>query len=86
MPRTAPVAPYKEYEGSVALLVEPPMNFPWGHCEFLVKDLDGHLLRMSGDRTGRDSGGAVQEEDSMAALHRTLDEGGGMNWCIFCSV
>jgi len=48
---------YKEYESSGALLVEPPMNFPWGHCEFLVKDIDGHMLRMSGDRTGPDSEG-----------------------------
>lgn len=48
---------YEEYKKSGAIIVEPPMNFPWGHCEFLVKDLDGHILRMGGDKTGPDSEG-----------------------------
>jgi catechol 2,3-dioxygenase-like lactoylglutathione lyase family enzyme len=51
------MALYDEYKKSGAIIVEPPMNFPWGHCEFLVKDLDGHVLRMSGDKTGPDSEG-----------------------------
>ncbi len=48
---------YDEYRKSGALIAEPPMNFPWGHCEFLVKDLDGHVIRVSGDKTGPDSEG-----------------------------
>jgi uncharacterized glyoxalase superfamily protein PhnB len=51
------VALYEEYKKSGANIVEPPMNFPWGHCEFLVKDLDGHIFRMSGNKTGPDSEG-----------------------------
>jgi catechol 2,3-dioxygenase-like lactoylglutathione lyase family enzyme len=45
---------YDEYKTSGAKIKEPPKNFPWGHCEFLVEDLDGHVLRMSGERTGPD--------------------------------
>jgi catechol 2,3-dioxygenase-like lactoylglutathione lyase family enzyme len=48
---------YEEYKASGARIIEPPMNFPWGHCEFLVTDLDGHMLRMSGNKTGPDSKG-----------------------------
>lgn len=48
---------YDEYQKSGAIIKEPPMNFPWGHCEFLVEDLDGHTFRMSGKRTGPDSKG-----------------------------
>jgi uncharacterized glyoxalase superfamily protein PhnB len=48
---------YREYKKSGALILEPPMNFPWGHCEFLVQDPDGHVLRMTGDKTGPDSEG-----------------------------
>ncbi len=43
---------YAEYKASGAIIKEPPMNFPWGHCEFLVEDLDGHIMRMSGKPTG----------------------------------
>ncbi len=48
---------FNEYKSSGALIVEPPMNFPWGHCEFLVKDPDENIIRMSGDKTGPDSKG-----------------------------
>jgi catechol 2,3-dioxygenase-like lactoylglutathione lyase family enzyme len=48
---------YEEYKKSGAIIAETPMNFPWGHCEFLVKDLDGHIIRMSGNKTGPDSEG-----------------------------
>lgn len=51
------MALYEEYKQSGAIIVEPPMNFPWGHCEFLVKDIDGHMLRMTGNKTGPDSEG-----------------------------
>jgi len=57
---------YKEYKKSGAIIVEPPMNFPWGHCEFLVGDPDGHRLRMSGKRTGPDSEGYQHTERSRA--------------------
>jgi catechol 2,3-dioxygenase-like lactoylglutathione lyase family enzyme len=46
---------YDEYKKSGAIIKEPPMNFPWGMCEFLVEDLDGHIFRMGGERTGPDS-------------------------------
>lgn len=48
---------YEEYQQAGAIIAEPPMNFPWGHCEFLVKDIDGNVLRMTGDKTGPDSEG-----------------------------
>lgn len=48
---------YDEYQRSGARVKEPPMNFPWGLCEFLVEDLDGHILRLGGERTGPDSPG-----------------------------
>ena len=57
---------YEEYKEKGALIVEPPMNFPWGHCEFLVKDLDGNILRMSGDKTGPDSEGYERTLRSVA--------------------
>ena len=57
---------HKEYEKTGALIVEPPMNFPWGHCEFLVKDLDGHMLRMTGKKTGPDSEGSEKTLRSQA--------------------
>ena len=53
---------HDEYKRSGAIIVEPPMNFPWGHCEFLVGDLDGHRLRMSGKRTGPDDEGYERTE------------------------
>ena len=43
---------YEEYKKSGAIILEPPMNFPWEQREMLVADLDGHRLRMSGDPTG----------------------------------
>lgn len=43
---------YEEYKKSGAIILEPPMNFPWEHREMLVEDLDGHRLRMSSDPTG----------------------------------
>lgn len=48
---------YDEYTKRGAMIVEPPMNFPWGHCEFLVQDPDGNIMRMSGEKTGPDSEG-----------------------------
>ena len=48
---------YEEYQQAGAIIAETPMNFPWGHCEFLVKDIDGNFLRMTGDKTGPDSEG-----------------------------
>ena len=43
---------YEEYKQSGAIIIEPPMNFPWEHREMLIGDLDGHRLRMTGDPTG----------------------------------
>jgi len=43
---------YEEYKKSGAIIVEPPMNFPWEQREMLVGDLDDHRLRMSSDSTG----------------------------------
>jgi predicted enzyme related to lactoylglutathione lyase len=43
---------HEEYKASGAIIVEPPMNFPWEHREMLVGDPDGHRLRMTGNPTG----------------------------------
>ena len=43
---------YKEYKKSGAIIVKSPNNYPWGSREMLVKDLDGHVLRMAGEATG----------------------------------
>jgi predicted enzyme related to lactoylglutathione lyase len=43
---------YAEYRKRGATITQPPMNFPWGHREMLVEDLDKHRLRMTGDPTG----------------------------------
>jgi catechol 2,3-dioxygenase-like lactoylglutathione lyase family enzyme len=45
---------YNEYQKSGAKIKEPPKNFPWGLCEFLVEDPDGHVLRLGSERTGPD--------------------------------
>jgi len=43
---------YEEYKKSGAIILEPPMNFPWEQREMLIADLDDHRLRMSGKPTG----------------------------------
>jgi catechol 2,3-dioxygenase-like lactoylglutathione lyase family enzyme len=43
---------HEEYKKTGARILEDPMNFPWGHREMLVEDLDGHVMRMSGEPTG----------------------------------
>jgi len=43
---------YEEYKKSGAIIVEPPMNFPWNTREMLVEDLDGHRFRMGSEATG----------------------------------
>jgi Ankyrin repeats (3 copies)/Glyoxalase/Bleomycin resistance protein/Dioxygenase superfamily/Ankyrin repeat len=43
---------HKEYKKSGALIVKSPINYPWGSREMLVKDLDGHVLRMASEATG----------------------------------
>ena len=43
---------YEEYKKSGAIIVEPPMNFPWNIREMLVEDLDGHRFRMGSEATG----------------------------------
>jgi hypothetical protein len=55
---------HEEYKQSGALIVEPPMNFPWEHREMLVTDLDGHRLRMTGDPTGPPDDGWMTTERS----------------------
>jgi predicted enzyme related to lactoylglutathione lyase len=57
---------YQEYKERGALIVEPPMNFPWGHREMLVTDLDGHRLRMSGKPTGPPDEGHESTERARA--------------------
>jgi predicted enzyme related to lactoylglutathione lyase len=55
---------YAEYQKSGAIIIEPPMNFPWEHREMLISDLDGHRLRMSGDPTGPPDDGYRRTERS----------------------
>jgi Ankyrin repeats (3 copies)/Glyoxalase/Bleomycin resistance protein/Dioxygenase superfamily/Ankyrin repeats (many copies) len=43
---------YKEYKKSGAIIARRPKNYPWGSREMLVKDLDGHVLRMASEATG----------------------------------
>lgn len=37
---------YEEYKKSGAIVAQPPTDYPWNMREMLVKDLDGHCLRM----------------------------------------
>jgi catechol 2,3-dioxygenase-like lactoylglutathione lyase family enzyme len=55
---------YEEYKNSGAIIIEPPMNFPWEHREMLIGDLDGHRLRMTGDPTGPPDDGYMNTERS----------------------
>jgi uncharacterized glyoxalase superfamily protein PhnB len=57
---------FEEYKKSGAIIVEPPMNFPWGHREMLVGDPDGHRLRMSGKPTGPPDAGYERTERAQA--------------------
>ena|SRR5688572_1731589 len=59
---------YEEYKKSGAIILEPPMNFPWEHREMLVADLDGHRLRMSGEPTGPADDGYLNTERRRAQL------------------
>lgn len=38
---------HAEWAGRKALIVEPPTVRPWGMYELRVRDLDGHVLRVS---------------------------------------
>jgi uncharacterized glyoxalase superfamily protein PhnB len=58
---------HEEYMRTGALIVEPPMNFPWEHREMLVTDLDGNRLRMTGDPTGPPDEGWMTTERSQAS-------------------
>jgi catechol 2,3-dioxygenase-like lactoylglutathione lyase family enzyme len=42
---------YEDYRRRGATIPEPPENFPWGVREMLVKDPDGHCLRIGSDAT-----------------------------------
>ncbi len=55
---------FEEYKQLGAIIIEPPMNFPWGHREMLVGDPDGHRLRMSGKPTGAPDEGYERTERS----------------------
>ena len=37
---------HKEYHASGAQITQPPKDQPWGMREMLVKDIDGHVLRI----------------------------------------
>ena len=37
---------HKEYQASGADITQPPTDKPWGMREMLVKDIDGHVLRI----------------------------------------
>ena len=43
---------YEEYKRSGAMIVHPPMNYPWNVREMLIGDPDGHRIRMSGEPHG----------------------------------
>jgi uncharacterized glyoxalase superfamily protein PhnB len=45
---------YEDYRRRGAMIPEPPENFPWGVREMLVKDPDGHCLRIGSNATGED--------------------------------
>ena len=39
---------HEEYKKSGAMILQPPVNFPWA-CEMRVGDPDGHVLRFGSD-------------------------------------
>lgn len=41
---------YQEYQAHAVRITEPPTNQPWGMCEMLIEDIDGHTLRIGAPR------------------------------------
>jgi ankyrin repeat protein/uncharacterized glyoxalase superfamily protein PhnB len=43
---------HNEYKEKGAVILEPPVNYPWGSREMLVEDIDGHRFRLASESTG----------------------------------
>src|SRR2546430_2746283 len=41
---------YQEYQAHAVKIIEAPTDKPWGMCEMLIEDMDGHTLRIGAPR------------------------------------